>query len=421
MDRRSTGSSYRTRHSSRSSNPNVFSDEYALQAIEADNRRSRSVTVGDGDRAGPSENGAEEFQQSTLGLRRQRPQVGSMRKESQPCQNTRQNSFSSRLSHSHSIASVSDVPSSSTARRSMRTSLGFPRAQSPYQGATGPSHPYAMYSQDTNLTRTPSVATTSTIRQPERPYTGPSGPTQPYGMYPQNTVPEDDQNPFSDSNQTVERAYPAGSRPAPQAHQRRLGPDGEDVDDLIGPDGFTEQLPPYTRYPNDIPPKRDPDAPSFEDAPNPITNPIIQSPTALVGATSSGGSHETLQNGRTYGDTPIFVSHTIVQTSSQNPFEDSSTQASSTTAVDTLPNALPKDESGSFTRRAQSRSKRRVCWGLIPCWLLALIIFICMVIIIGGIVGGALAHRNGVQTGFQAASSNSPSSYGISSTLDRTC
>ena len=426
MDRRSTSSSYLARHSSHSSNPNVFSDEYALQAIESDGKRQRSSVVDDGDPAGSSDNGPEESQRSTSRLQRQRPHIGSMVKESHSYQITRQNSHSSRLSHSRSMASVSDAPSSSTARRSTRTSFGYPRAQSPYQGATGPSHPYAMYSQDTNLTRTPSVATTSTMRQPERPYTGPRGPTQPYGMYTQNTVSEDHQNPFNDSNHVTEPAYPAGSRPAPQAHQRRLGPDGEDIDDLIGPDGYTEQLPPYTRYPNDIPPKRDLDAPRFVDAPSPIPRPvhpisnsINQSSIANSTPYSSDGSQETLHNRRQSGDTPIFVSHTLVQTSSQNPFEDSSTQVSSTTAVDVLPKALPKDEGGTFTRRAQSRGKRRVCWGLLPCWLLTVIILIGLAIVIGGIVGGALAHRQGVQKGIQAASSMSPlpSPYGPLATL----
>ncbi|KAI8158603.1 hypothetical protein KHU50_009092 [Colletotrichum sp. SAR 10_65] len=60
------------------------------------------------------------------------------------------------------------------------------RSESPYDGPSGPSHPYQMYPQRTN-----SVATSSTARMSERSYAGPRGPTHPYTLYTQNTVPVD--------------------------------------------------------------------------------------------------------------------------------------------------------------------------------------------------------------------------------------
>lgn len=340
-------------------------------------------------------------------------------------QPTRQSSMVSHLSRSYSMASVSDEGAlSSNARRSLRSSSSFggTRAQSPYQGATGPSHPYALYAQHTGMSRTASIATTSTLRRPERSYSGPRGPTQPYGLYPQNTVDEDDDNdPFDDSNGVLEASYPAGSRPAPRAQHRRLGPDGEDIDDLIGPDGYAEQLPPYTRYPNDIPPKQNPDAANY---PDPSHVPLSSSAAARTAPNSSSsptpqaaGSDETLHN-RTASNDNIYVSNTLAQTSSQNPFGNQITPSSSTTAVEAT---TSQQEKGNFTDSARGRSKRRVCWGLMPCWLLAALISFLVAIVIGAVIGGVLAHRSGVRKGAQniseAQASPSPSVLVISHSM----
>jgi hypothetical protein len=131
---------------------------------------------------------------------------------------------------------------------SVSTDMPIIRAESPYQGPAGPSHPYHMYPQNTSLARTASVATTSTNPGPsERPFTGPQAPTHPYGMYPQNTVPE---------TESIHDSIPVSSIPVGfpghgGQYQRRLGPDGEEAADIIGPLGHTEQLPPYTQYPDE--------------------------------------------------------------------------------------------------------------------------------------------------------------------------
>ena len=399
MDPASKRSSLLAHHSTRSSNPNVFSDEYALQPVETDNGRQRSWIGGLG---GPSALG--EISDAETLTRQHSPNqhVRPILRDDTASTMARQSSISSRLTHSQSVASSSDTHTSSTPRRSTTTSsFGISRAQSPYQGATGPSHPYAMYSQDTNISRTPSVATTSTTRRPERPYSGPRGPTQPYGMYPQNTVLIDEQDPFNDSAHVVEGIYPPGSRPAPRSYQRRLGPDGEDVDDLIGPDGYTEQLPAYTRYANDIPPKRDFDANSHLDVP--VSNQqrrLAQSDDAAHHMSNSENS-------------PIATSPIIVHPPTENPFNDSltqinSSQVSSTIAVD----GVPKDEVESCARRTHDKSKRRVYCGIMPCWLLAVFLMaVLLAVLIGGIVGGVLAHSQGVRKGLsepQAAMSPLP-------------
>lgn len=421
MERQSTLSSRLSRHSTRSSVPNIFSDDngYSLNADEPHDEQHPSLIHGDAHPHPSGGYGAETPRRSTS--TRQDPPHGGTQdrnigREHVSQQPSRQSSMVSHLSHSYSMASVSDEgASSSNPRRSIRTtsSFGMTRAQSPYQGATGPSHPYALYAQDTALSRTASITTTSTIRRPERSYSGPRGPTQPYALYPQIALDEDDDDdPFDDSNHVLEASYPAGARPAPRAHHRRLGPDGEDIDDLIGPDGFAEQLPPYTRYPNDIPPKEDPDAANYPDPSH--LPPSSSAPRAAAQAEpnpspsstpQAAGSDETLHN-RTTSNENIYVSHTLAQTSSQNPPGNQMTPSSSTTAVEAT---RSQQEKGSFTQSAQGRSKRRVCWGLLPCWLLAALASFLVAIIIGGVIGGVLAHKSGVRKGAQTASEAQPS------------
>lgn len=283
----------------------------------------------------------------------------------------------SQNSRPRSDTSVTDsVDTASTPHRSVRTisTFGFPRAQSPYQGATGPSQPYGMYPQDIGLARTPSVATASTIRQPERSYSGPSGPTQPYGMYAQNTVPEDHVGAVPGLADSIVAGFPGSGH----NFQRRLGPDREDVDDLIGPDGYTEQLPPYSRYANSVPSKYASGVGSVhrESAPPP---PPLQPPVEHV--------------------PEVPNSSQPTDTAPVDPFGDSSTQLGS----DDSGVVPPKDEGGNFKERLRRRSKKKVCCG-VSCWLcLVILMIVCFAILLGGIIGGVLAHKHGEKKGLKEA------------------
>lgn len=149
-------------------------------------------------------------------------------------------------------ASATDVASSARSVLSgvSSTTLDSPvlRVESPYSGPSGPSFPYQMYPQNVRLARTASLATTSTAAAPasERSYAGPHTPAHPYGMYPQNIGADD--APIMAPEPAPPVGFP-GLAAGP--YQRRLGPDGEDVADMIGPDGHTEELPPYSRYPDE--------------------------------------------------------------------------------------------------------------------------------------------------------------------------
>lgn len=362
------------RTSTHSSNPNVFSDDFALEPFQIDDahqgvRLNRSQASDALRRSSSTQQAAESPAGS---IRRSR-----LSQRSAGLDSLRLDDRASQVSRARSVTSNPDLDrTNSTAQRSVRTisSFGFPRAQSPYQGATGPSHPYGMYPQNIAVTRTPSVATSSTIRQPERSYSGPSGPTQPYGMYSQNTVPEDDQDPFTDGLAPPIAAGFPGSR---QNYRRRLGPDGEDADDLIGPDGYTEQLPPYTRYANGIPPKYDSQAASVRSA-----------STLRREDSQPEDSEDTLRRSQTR-HAPAAV----------NPFGDSSTQLSSSTAVD----VLPKEDGGSFKERVREKGKRRVCCGVLPCWIVVIVVALFIAVLLGGIIGGVVAHHDGVKKGYENA------------------
>lgn len=372
----------RARGSVRSSHTDIFSDEFALEPFEVADGHQETSLDRDESHDGTSlsvPSRRSSYRQQSFESRSRRSR-GSQRSETGSSIAPTFDDHASRVSHPpRSVTSVSDLGSFTPAQpRSRRTTptSDFSRAQSPYQGAMGPSHPYGMYPQDIGLTRTPSMATTSTIRQPERSYSGPSGPTQPYGMYPQNTVPEDEQVPV------------AGFSGMDRDYHRRLGPDEEDVDDLIGPDGYAEQLPPYTRFANGILPKytsglgsvrRSGIPPNYMSESGSIRRSAVPAPPEDSQETLNSPGHN-LNSSRD-------------NASSRNPFGDSSTRLNSSTAV----GVLPKDEGGSFKERVREKGKRRVrvCCGVIPCWVLfVMFVVVILAVLLGGGIGGMIAHKH---------------------------
>lgn len=148
----------------------------------------------------------------------------------------------------HSQSTASYAPGIARRSISSASSQNFAGTSSPRFGA-GPSHPYAMYPQGT-IPRSPSVATSSTVRAPNRNSSMRQAPQHPYAMYPQGLGEEDlldEREP--ESHVPVPLGFPGMGG---QAYQRIRGPDGEEQD-ILGADGHTEQLPPYTRYPEEGP------------------------------------------------------------------------------------------------------------------------------------------------------------------------
>ena len=131
---------------------------------------------------------------------------------------------------------------------SSASSSQFARTGSPRLGGGGPSHPYGMYTQGT-MQRSPSIATQSTVRPPQRRSSVRGGPQHPYTLYPQGVGEDED-----DEEDQRQNPVPVGFPGLGNSYARIRGPDGEEQD-LLGEDGHTEQLPPYTRYPEDGPEK----------------------------------------------------------------------------------------------------------------------------------------------------------------------
>jgi hypothetical protein len=146
-----------------------------------------------------------------------------------------------------SQSTVSYAPGLARRSTSSASSHMFAGTHSPRFGTGGPSHPYAMYPQGT-MARSLSVATTSTI-QPNRTSTIQQAPQHPYGMYPQGVNGDDD---VEDEIDTPTAAQAVGFPGLGQTYERVRGPDGEETG-FVGMDGHAEQLPPYTRYPEDGP------------------------------------------------------------------------------------------------------------------------------------------------------------------------
>lgn len=231
----------------------------------------------------------------------------------------------------------------------------YVRTESPYLGPTAPSHAYQMYPQESRIARTMSVATTSTVAVPDRPYNGPGGPTHPYGMYPQNLTPEEE---VAGEAGSVPPPVPVGFPGLNNNYQRRLGPEGEEIAGIIGPDGHTEELPPYTQYPDEAIARK--------------TRPGITVPP-LAGA---GGIGLATRN-------PEFESSEDLNT----PQSRQSTRSLATDSTHQINMAAATMSEKPQLKKWQVAAKRKVC-GIIPVWAIALaaIVFILFGIILGTVL-----------------------------------
>ena len=255
------------------------------------------------------------------------------------------------------VSDTSDAAVHGQRPLSVISNITVSRPQSLYQGTTGPSHPYGMYPQGIALARSASTASTSTLRPRERSYPGANRSTHPYGTYPQNTTLDGEVSPI----ETTDSHIPVGFPGLSQQYIRRLGPDGEDADDIIGPDGHTEALPPYTRYPDHIPHKE---------------------PTP--------GSGATFEN---------EVSPGLLHPADRDLSRiDSVPSNESTQQINVIPPdpGAQADESGNNKEKWTAVRKRRCSCLTLPKWAMALIIFlsVSLAAILGGVIGHGISHRN---------------------------
>ncbi|KAI0183193.1 hypothetical protein EV127DRAFT_457681 [Xylaria flabelliformis] len=252
-------------------------------------------------------------------------------------------------------------------------------AETPYEGPSGPSHPYQMYPQDVRLARTASLATTSTAPISERSYNGPGRPTHPYGIYPQNVATGIEESDTPSPQRDINVGFPGTS----SDYQRRLGPDGEEAADMIGPDGHTEQLPPYTRYPTEAYAQK---ALGLSIAQPALPSSPSQQNLEIPGA---GGIGLATRN-------PEFSStEDLNQASSPQSRRSIRSFASEAShhSINTAALAVTNEKREPNWKVAA----RRKVWGVVPCWAVVcgVIVLVMLGVVVGTVIGTVyVSHLN---------------------------
>ncbi len=236
----------------------------------------------------------------------------------------------------------------------------------------GPSHPYEMYPQNVRLARTASLATTSTAPISERSYNGPRGPTHPYVMYTQTVVPE------VEESRSGQNPIPVGFPGTVDNYQRRLGPEGEEAADLIGPDGHLEQLPPYTRYPEEAYQRKALGIPAPQSTP-------ARTVQSVPGA---GGIGLATRDPEFASTEDLGISSSPLSRHSVRSFASEASHHEINTAALSVVNEKEK-------RRGWRAAARRRVWGVVPCWaiFLAVLVLVLMGIVIGAVLGTILGAK----------------------------
>jgi hypothetical protein len=327
------------RTSSHSSSLNVFSDDYALEnpnpfasSSPTDSIDSRSDRLSL-DHPIDSKSNLREYTPAGLpgnvvGL----GQISSMSGTSATDSSTHPQRAVSTSSHS-----VADT------HRTLSTSSRFslPRAPSPYNGPTAPSQPYGLYPQ---ATRASSIASEATIRPVDRPFVPQGGPEHPYGMYQQNTVPEEE----DDSQINIPLGFPVLG----QSSQSSSNSSGDEVGDIVGTDGHVEQLPPYSRYADNVIAKGD-----MARIDPPTTDITDASPSSSV-------------------TPPVPASSSSIE------------------LTDVGASSAP-DEVARKEGLTEQKRRRRMCFG-IPFWTFVIIIAVVIIAaLLGGVIGGVVGTKKG--------------------------
>ncbi|KEY70775.1 hypothetical protein S7711_03270 [Stachybotrys chartarum IBT 7711] len=234
----------------------------------------------------------------------------------------------------------------------------------PYQGPSGPSHPYGMYVQRTLSNATSHSRSGSAVAAASRSFGTSGGPMHPYALYTQNTTSEEEE--------TAQHNIPVGFTGMNGAYTRQIGPDGEESGGLIGPLGHTEELPPYTKYP--------PEA-YVPSRPVAQAQPIASIPAPIAGAGGIGIATRNPEFSSTDEDLPLPFTRPLNQSISNN----SSEQAINADAE--------KYDEKSRRARWQKRARKKLC-GVVPYWAICLLVagIVIISIILGAVIGRLLAN-----------------------------
>lgn len=267
---------------------------------------------------------------------------------------------------------VVDRPSSTSKPPRPHDSLTIRNDGTDSSSNSQPSHPYGLYTQRTS---TATAAESSPSRNTRASYQGPRDPAHPYALYPQNTASQDAAAP--------QQQIPVGFGNGGGNYRRRVGPDGEEVGDLVGPLGHTEELPPYTRYP-EVSVTTKPPAQNSRLSQR-RSQPQTQSWQSIRPISGAGGMGIASRN-------PEFSSteETLAMSSSRQ-----SIQSSHHSINVAAREYSEKPKQGKWEARA-----RRKLFGIIPYWSICLLFtgMVIMGIVMGAVIGTLLKHSSQTST-----------------------
>ncbi|KAF1842476.1 uncharacterized protein K460DRAFT_409885 [Cucurbitaria berberidis CBS 394.84] len=413
MERRNSDSDEPAR---RPSNPDIFDDDYEIDPNVDPDEEDFMPSVSDGFR--PTDTNAAWHNDRQDHDRNETPQRQTS--TTKPSDNNLR-----RMATRNSTAKVQDsttpdsrpplnrrstTQSPLTHRDSVSTTASFAttsNSENPFE--TGPSHPYGMYPQHTTA-RPLSIATTSTERQPHRSMSL-QRPTHPYAMYSQSGLAEEEplEEPALPSAPQIQTANHVGFPGLNTGYHRVLGPDGEEQD-IIGPDGHTEQLPPYSRFPDEGPTKAsmaaEASASRILPAPNQVADPEdpFSTPVSPVSPSSTHSFSPPL-----LPTAPLLPSVTPARLPPQRPETQTGNVAPTiSTQSNTIP-AEPSDSSSasllttenSFSEKAEPTEnkiswRKRKLWGKIPMGVVVVILVLTLIVAValGAAIGVAVAKKH---------------------------
>ncbi|KAG5925746.1 hypothetical protein E4U42_004011 [Claviceps africana] len=294
---------------------------------------------------------------------------------------SRQSSSTSKPYHRpHDSLTLRNDGLSSTRNGQSSSASSPPHPASQYPGAVQPSHPYQLYPQRTHSNATASTEPLNNVEA----YAGPRGPTHPYALYTQNTTTTPD-----DSGQ---QAIPVGFNSMGNGYRRQVGPDGEEAGDLIGPLGHMEELPPYTRYPDEscVPKPATEVAAATSTPPDASATRHVTSTTpppaqTIPGAGGIGLATRNPEFSSTEDDLPSAPQRTSSVRSV--PSVESYHQVNGAAR-----NVAEKPAQGKWERRAKKK-----IWGVVPYWAICLLLsgIVIMGIVMGTVIGTIVTRQRG--------------------------
>lgn len=365
--------------------PDVFDDEYAVEDSHVADGFAPSRMQGTTGRTSGDEpritSVAAHMMDDPAPIPQSRLNRNSMRKSrvvDNPFSSTEDDDAVSPLERTPSQLSQSTTYAPVVSNRPLSmlsTTSEFARTSSPLHVDSVPSHPYAMYTQGTNVGRTPSVSTTtSTLRPAVRSPLAQRGPTHPYSMYPQNVEEDLDDDATEDAQTHIPVGFPARSLPL---HRRVVAASAEDAI-IAGADGHAEQLPAYSEYPED-------------GAPRHVVLPVQANSRAqqVVAAHNAPPAQTPIQ-------APALVP--LLQ-----PVEEPQSMSDATTvgAAPSMRSIEPMESNDTDTSGKKSwsekswKEKRKTKFCGVPFWwiMLALGVVTFIAIVLGGAIGGLMSSN----------------------------